>query len=176
MTLLRLEVAMNEKLLFVIPIYVRDFDQHKIDRKYKKNRFVLEMEKSYKKSSIPVKQEIRNHWEIEFPGSSLTWKYTQIIGVIEILYDGGNLKAYLYLVKAKRFQPNMNKKLFKYEGKIGDVCLHTYSKTNKVITENIYTFLRNLRNRNKLFKKWYLDMSIVENLLPLVNFKKLPVY
>ena len=167
---------MTDKLLFAIPIYVRDISKHKMDRERKKNKFVVEMEKSYKKIGVPVEQEIRNHWEMEFPGSSLTWKYTQMIGIIEILYDGGNLKAYLYLVKAKRIQPNMNKKIFKYSGKIGDLCLHTYSKTNDAIKENIYAFLKNLTNRNKQFKKWYLDMTIVDNLLPLIDFNKLQVY
>ena len=58
----------------------------------KKEKFINHMEniaKNVHKSDGHLEPEFKKYCENNFPGSELTWKYTQIIGFIEIRYDDG---------------------------------------------------------------------------------------
>lgn len=162
----------NENILFTVPIYVRNQNQHLIDRENKKQLFLDKMEnisKNATNKNIPLDDEFRKYCENNFPGSELTWKYTQIIAFIEIRYEDGIIKAYLYKAKSKRYSANMNKKIFHYCGKIANVC-RVYSNTNERIQYWFNEFIIECKNRR--YKKWYIDTTVVDFLLPLIDFKK----
>ncbi|MBN2412617.1 hypothetical protein JXQ31_13085 [candidate division KSB1 bacterium] len=160
---------MESKILFTIPIYYRSFEEHgkEYDKRFKdfkqrkKKTWGELFDKEYK-SQLKLDLEFQNYW--------YSWSYTQIIKYVEIHLEHNILKAYLHSVEAKRFRAIMNRKIFKYVGKVADVAYLKPYYNDEEIREQIYNFINELRSS---YKRYYVDSSQVENLLPYIDFTKL---
>ena len=161
---------MHGKLLFIVPIYFRSLEEHGKEYQKKYAEFLNRKKNRYKKFFDKELDEDPSKLEMEFQNCWYSWHYTQIIKIVEIRYEDNNLKAYLYTVEATRFRAIMNRKIFKYEGKIGDVSFLGSHRDNDKIRKDIFQFIDSLIIRNK---KYYVDKTLVENILPLIDFQKI---
>ena len=164
---------MNGKLIFQIPIYFRSLEKHSEEYEKRFSSF-LDRKKDLLGSLFnEMLSENPQVFEIEFQNFWYSWHYTQIIAFVEICYLENSLKSFYYEVDAKRYGPIMNKKKFKYKGKLSDVSLEIHNMSNENIIENIILFLNYLK---KVYKNYYVDTSVVLNTLPIIDFSKLNSY
>ncbi len=155
------------KLLFVIPIYFQTIDKNRRNMEDRRAKFVTEMLR------MPHRLD-RSYYIAEFNRSDwLTWRYTQVVGFIEIVYVDGNIKASYYFVDRERLSPNMRHRRFKYIGRLGDVSLRIARKRNDVIRREVKCFLNRLPGLRDKFRNRYFDTELVETLLPLLDFRRL---
>jgi len=162
------------KLLFVIPIYYRSPRQHSDDYKRKYSKYLESQKKLWNQVNKNLfderLKEDPNCFFADFQNKWYSWNYTQIIAFVEIYFDGGTMiKASLWKLDKKRHRPVMKKKVFKYVPKLSDVARIT-NRDNNFIKEKINKFLKYLQKR---YKNRYVDISQIENILPLINFEKL---
>jgi len=170
------------KLLFAFPIYIRS-EQKSIDAlKKSKSDFIEERRLQYINligKIVPHQLEERweNDAEIFIPYKP--WKYNEIVGWIEILYDiVGTIFPSIYLADTKRFSPLTKKINITYN------CTWNY----KIPHERVYIQIDNLDNITIIEKIWklieklkkilprkyfYIETESFENLSKIIDFKKL---
>ena len=163
-----------EQLLFVIPIYYRSPRQHSDEYKKEYLKYLESQKKIwnqfYKNLFEERLKENPNYFLADFQNKWYSWNYTQIIAFVEIYFDGGTMiKSMLWKLDRKRYRPVMNKKVFKGVLKLSDVA-RISNLDNNSIKEKINKFLKYLQKR---YKNRYVDISQIENILPLINFEKL---
>ena len=161
---------MQGKILFLIPVYVRSVEKHGKDYEKKYNCFLIKQKGIWGDEFEKVLDKDPHYFKMQFQQNWFSWEYTQIIEFIEIRFIDGSLKAYLYAAEAKRYRPIMNKKVFKYIGKISDVSMYLSSNKNEDIKANIYSFIDEMKSR---YKRYFIDTSLLDNIIPLIDFNKL---
>ena len=160
---------MQDLLLFVIPIYFQSLDQHKKDYEQRYEKFLNYKKQAYRKLYTKILEENPTRFEFMFQNRWYSWNYTQIVKFVEIRLVDSILKAYLYSAKSKQYGPKMRTKIFDYRSKDADVSDIT-SSSNKEIRQDIQDYIAELRQENK---RYYVDTELIDNLLPLIDFRKI---
>lgn len=167
-----IEKYLNSKLIFSLPIYLRSQDaSSKADTKSVKE-YIANQEKQYKKFNLPITQNERCEWEIDFNRKLAPWKYNEIIGYLEIRILKNTLECFIFKAKAKRYRPSMSKKnilLNEYRGKIIKI---NKSTVNKEIVKDIKSFLVKFKKEAKK-GKYFLETEFFDNICEGLNIKKL---
>lgn len=145
--------------VFTIPIYLRSPEQHRVLMEQKKTEYVGDgkLEKSLKSDYFDAFVFI-------------PWKFSQIVGYIEIKREFSDLKAYGWFVKK---QPNYKSKdkTMEYRGKISDVS--KLNRENDQIKSDIREFIASVPSFSNLVKNRYLDTETLFLTLECMDFSKL---
>lgn len=163
-------ILMEGKLLFQIPIYCRSLEDHSKEYHKRYTLFLNRQKQIWGNEFEKLKDENPHYFELEFQKQWFSWHYTQIIVYVEIRYLEDALKAFFYKVEAIRHRPVMNKKIFKYRGKLSDVSLEIHNKRNDEIRSDINMFLEEIK---KSYKRYFVDTSVIINILPMIDFSNL---
>jgi len=153
---------MNGKTLFTIPIYSKSFDEHSAFMLNKKREHINKL----KGDNFSVEM-----LERQFDGSMFyPWKYSQVIGYVEINIEFNDLKAYYWWVKAKKNSYTLKDRTMEERGKLADVSKITYQ--NKKIRNDINEFIGSLPKLRKAFNKKYFDTTHLDMILDFIDFEK----
>lgn len=100
----------------------------------------------------------------------IPWKFSQIVGYIEINREFSDLKAYGWFVKIKPTYRSKDKTM-EYRGKIGDVS--KLNRDNDQIKSDIREFIESVPSFSNLVKNKYLDTETLFLALNCMDFSKL---
>ena len=154
------------KKLFDIPIYSTskmNFRKKWENKKRKHAEWLYEHNYNFEDAEKTVK-------EMHLPYS--IWDYNQIIGYISLSIDHKDIVFDLYMSKNKRFPFDSQRRSFiRYMPTVG---LHFYAgdMSDQVIKEEIKKFIE-MVNKDFLYNKRYIDLSIYNNIIDYLNIKKI---
>ena len=163
---------MLEKSFFEIPIYRCSFEQHLIEMEKEKTKYIRsclvhtgdlpEIRASAHK--IAENHFDRHRWR--------SWFYNEVIAWIRLYQDHTQIKGELWLVGAKKIRRGLVRKKFYFDTwKIIELNLE-YSDSSEKIFDRICNELTRLA-QHKRFKKWYMDLGILETIGPFVDWRQL---
>jgi hypothetical protein len=152
---------MSNYTVFTIPIYLRSPEQHEALMEQKKTEYVEGGNGEHEKS---VRSEYFDAYLF------IPWKFSQIVGYIEIKREFSDLKAYGWFVKIKPTYRSKDKTM-EYRGKIGDVS--KLNRDNDQIKSDIREFVESVHSFSSLVKNKYLDTDTLFLALNCMDFSKL---
>jgi hypothetical protein len=151
---------------FEIPIYSMKQDTYENKLKQK---LIREKAKYNLKKNNP-NYELANEAIRKF--AFREWNYNQIVGYLKLYRLGDNISADFWKIDNERIPFKLDKKVFKYQfiSPEWDIDLSEL-KTSNEIYEKIIEELPN--DCRELYKGYYLDLSILLEIGPYVNWKEL---
>ena len=154
---------MHGKTLFTIPIYQRSCDEHSALMLGKKREYINKFASKHFPNEL---------LESQFDSTMFyPWKYSQVIGYVEINVEFNDLKAYYWWVKAENITFRLKVRVMEEKGKLADVSKITYP--NKKIRKDIKEFVQTLPQLRAKFKNKYFDTNNLEIILEVIDFKKI---
>ncbi len=164
----------DSSLIFSIPIYFRSREEHKKYFDEKQNQFLKQQESSFHQIGATVDSNERIRLEVYFNQNYFhVWYYTEIIGYIEFRKKKNFIYAFVFLPKAKRFAPLMNKKMFLISDKFPSYRIETYDLSNEEIVSEIYKIIKAIHKHNDRFRRYFVDTSEIKNYINLIDYKNL---
>lgn len=156
---------MKELKIFEIPIYSKT--KEKFDKKWEDYIY------SYvKKTTEDNKEDLKNSLNNLYCYNKI-WKYNQIIGYIVISIKNSAIWFDEYATDDKKIHFNGGKKHYiHYLNLIGYHFYVDKNKADKEIKEEINKWLFSIE-KNILFKSWYLDRSLFDNMIKYINIRNI---
>ena len=138
-----------------IPIYRCSPDKHESWFVGEKKKSLLPFEAT--RDTAPESLAISKQWFDEWHW--YPWRYNEVIGWLRLYALGGQIRAELWFVKAKRIVRETRKRIF-FVGKAFEISFRSTDQ-NPEIGELVLRTLRDLK-RQPLYRKRYVDLECFE--------------
>jgi hypothetical protein len=161
--------AAGETPIFEVPMYWCSDDD--FSRRYTRDLKAY-MDRFEREISLPLSRSTRMNLEDSFWRRYVApWKFNQIVGWLTIYILGSQVRADVWFVNAKRFGRKLRKKHFSLFGKAFEV--HTRpTETSATIFASLLEELRDYEKSHS-WRRVVLDLECLQNLGPLVNWRRL---
>lgn len=157
---------MEEKTLFEIPIYAMSETEFNRRWQKKKEKFFQELT-----SRGLTEEDIKMHWiNLHFP--RYIWKYNQIIGYIKISVTRQDINFDVFCSTDQIYYADSKQKHFIKDLMTNGTHFYARDKSNEYIKEEIKRWLKSIE-RYHLYSKRYVDYTTFDNLIDLINIKKI---
>lgn len=157
---------MEEKTLFEIPIYA--MSEAEFNRRWQK-----EKEKFFKEfiSHGHTEENTRLYWE-DLHSPRYIWKYNQIIGYIKISVTRQDVNFNVFCSLDNKYYADSKQKHFITNWSTNGTYIYARDKSDECIKEKIGDWLKSIE-KNLLHSKRYVDYTTFNNLIDLINIKKI---